>query len=226
MKRLFARTLLVVVVLLLAESAGFCATYYVTDTFKIVLRSGPGTEYRIISLLPSGKPVEVLSQEGEWTQVRVRLKGDKVVEGWVLTRYLIERLPWKIQALTLREENLTLKEELGSLKKRLEELQKRQRELETLIEKQKASYQKLKKEYDSLRQGAKGYLALKKEYEALRAEAEANRVEVERLRAENKRLKASERNKWFAIGAVVVLCGIMIGYIMGRRQKKRKSYIY
>jgi len=224
MRRVFALVFILGVVLF--AQRGFCVTHYVTDTFKILLRSGPGTEYRIISLLPSGKSVDVLTQEGDWTQVRARLKGGKVVDGWVLTRYLIERVPWKTQALKLNQENLALKEELGSLRKELEKLQKREGELETFLKQQESAYERLRKEYNSLRQGAKGYLSLKEEYETLKTEVENNRVELERLRAENKRLKASERNKWFAIGAVVVFFGLMIGYIMGRQQKKRRSYIY
>ncbi len=211
---------------LFLTSTGLCATQYVTDTFKIVLRSGPSTENRIISLLPSGKPVEVVETQGDWSKVKVVLKGDKVVEGWVLSRYLIQRPPWKTQAMSLKEENANIKEELTSVKKRLGEALKRQKELETLLQQTRSAYAKLKKDYESLRKGSKEYLSLKKNYQDLLSEAEANRVEVQRLTAENKRLRSSERNKWFAIGAGVLLCGLLIGIIMGRQQKKRRSYLY
>ena len=44
------------------------------------------------------------------------------------------------------------------------------------------------------------------------------------LGEENQSLRSSERNKWFAIGALVLLCGLVFGMIVGRQQKKRRYY--
>jgi SH3 domain protein len=47
--------------------------------------------------------------------------------------------------------------------------------------------------------------------------------DVQGLTKENESLKSSQRNRWFAMGALVLLCGLMIGVVVGRQQRKRKS---
>jgi SH3 domain protein len=72
---------------------GWANRAYVTDSFEITLRTGPGNENKIIAMLFPGRPLDVLSTQGEWSRVRV-LDSDK--EGWVMTRYLVTRLPWEV----------------------------------------------------------------------------------------------------------------------------------
>jgi len=40
---------------------------YVTDSFEITFRTGPGTNHKIMRMLSSGQPVEVVREEGEWS---------------------------------------------------------------------------------------------------------------------------------------------------------------
>ena len=58
---------------------GFCLTgqwswaekAYVTDSLKVTFRTGPSTENKIVSMLSSGQPVEVLESQEKWTHVRL-----------------------------------------------------------------------------------------------------------------------------------------------------------
>ena len=84
---------------------GWSTKAYVTDSFEITLRTGPGNENKIIAMLFSGRPLEVLDTRGECSQVKV-LDGGK--EGWVLSRYLVTRLPWEVQAKKLQEDSVSL----------------------------------------------------------------------------------------------------------------------
>jgi len=176
---------------LMAE-ASWAAKAYVTDSFRISLRRGPSIENKILKFLPSGLPVEVFESQEGWSRVRPLESGRGSIEGWVLSRYLIARLPWENQARSLKQENAHLKEKLACIEEEWQE---------------------------TLRRKAADYLELKKAYEI-------GQETVQRLTKENEGLRSSQRNKWFATGALVVLCGLMIGLVMGRHEKKRRSTIY
>lgn len=106
---------------------------YVTDTFRISLRRGPSVENKILKFLPSGLRVDIKGSRDGWDRVQVQEGENETLEGWVLSRYLISRLPWETQAESLLQENTTLKGEhagiLEELRQRLQESQIRIKEL-------------------------------------------------------------------------------------------------
>jgi len=161
---------------------------YVTDWFRISLRRGPGIENKILKFLPSGLPVDVLESQDGWNRVRL-LEGEQpALEGWVMSRYLITRLPWEHQARSLRKENARLKEKIARINEEWAE--------------------KIRRELGSTSQ-------LKENYEA-------TLKTVQRLSKENESLRSSRMKKWFVTGALVLLCGVMIGLVV----RKRKSSYY
>ena len=161
---------------------------YVTDWFRISLRRGPSIENKILKFLPSGLPVEILESQEGWNRVRLLEGEGGALEGWVLSRYLVTRLPWKNQARSLREENARLKEKIARID---EEWAK-----------------KVHRELGNTRQ--------------LKENHEATLKTVQRLTKENESLRSSQRKKWFVTGALVLLCGLLIGRLVG----KRKSLYY
>ncbi len=64
-------------------------TMYIGDIVKITVRTGPGTEHKIITMVQSGQQVEVLQPDIHWSEVR--LKNGK--QGWVLNRFLTSEKP-------------------------------------------------------------------------------------------------------------------------------------
>ena len=216
----------ILLLLLIFPKPSFATTAYVTDSFKITLRTGPSTENKIILLLPSGQPLDVIETQGDWSNVKVLGKGEPAPEGWVLTRYLVERLPWKRQAETFRAENLRLKEKLNDAQKNLAEVQGANEDLKKDLEDTKKALKDLTGRYNSLRQGASEYLKLKKEYSRMKGELEKSQATIDRLTKENNQYRYSEKKKWFALGALVLLCGLLIGIVIGRQQRKRRSYFY
>ena len=73
--------------------------------------------------------------------------------------------------------------------------------------------------YSTLKKDSADYLKIKAAYDNIK-----NRTDV--LGRENEVLKSAQTNKWFATGALVLLCGLMIGVVIGRQQKKRRSSLY
>jgi len=104
--------------LCLMNQPSSAATVYVTDSLKITLRTGPGTDNKIIAILSSGERLEVLETGNDWTRVRVLGSEGEQKEGWLLSRFLIERQPWEMQARNLAKETTSLKEKLGVTEKK------------------------------------------------------------------------------------------------------------
>lgn len=199
---------------------GWAARAYVTDSFEITLRTSPGNENKIIAMLFSGRPLEILSTQGEWSQVKVLDDGK---EGWVLSRYLVTRLPWEAQAKKLQEDSESLNAKLNRLQKEAtDESQQRQGSAAELKRKTQ-EFEALSKKYLELKKGAEGYLRLKATHETTEKNWKAAKSELSKITAENEALRSSQNNRSFLSGALVLLCGLLIGGIAGRQQKKRRS---
>ena len=227
MKRfLFIIMIMALGCLVILPRPSFSAVAYVTDSFKITLRSGPSTNNRILSLLSSGQPLEVIETQGDWSHVRVLGKGKPAPEGWVLSRYVIERLPWKKQAEALRTENASLKAKLSQAQQEIMQLKQSNEELSKELQDIRRDLKDVTRRYNSLKAGASEYLKLKKKFSEVKAELDKSEAAINRLTKENNEYKYSEKKKWFALGALVLLCGLLIGIIIGRQQRKRRSYLY
>jgi SH3 domain protein len=197
---------------------------YVTDTFEeFTLRAGPGNEYRIVALLSSGQVVEVLESEKDWSRIRIP-GGER--EGWVVTRYLINRLPWSLQANSLREENAALKTKLTQLESAFNEAQRERGEVAVELQKTSRLLEDTKGSYETLKKGSEGFLKLQQIHEMDKATLAAARADLDTLRKEHEQLQSSQMNRWFATGALVLLCGLLLGVMVGRQQKTRKSSFY
>ena len=199
---------------------GWAAKAYVTDSFEITLRTGPSNENKIIAVLFSGRPLEVLETRGEWSQVKALDDGK---EGWVMSRYLVTRLPWEVQAKKLQEDSANLNAKLNRFQKDLSDESQQRQGLAAELKQKTQELEAVKKEYLELKKGAEGYLKLKTIHEATEKELKAIQSELSKVAAENEALKSSEQNKWFLSGALVLLCGLLIGGIAGRQQKKKRS---
>jgi SH3 domain protein len=215
-----------VFVLFMVTQSGWATTAYVADSFEITLRTGPSIENKIIAMPSSGQPLEVLDAEGDWTHVRMRKADGDSVEGWVLTRYLSTRLPWEVQAEALSTENISLREKLAYAEKELKEATAGEQDLAAKLKESTEALTDVRAEYDSLKRRAADYLKLEAAYEANRSKLETGEADVQRLTEEIKQLRSSKRNRWFLTGALVLLSGLIIGLVIGRQQRRRRSSYY
>ena len=214
-----------VVLLVLLPGATWAA--YVTDTFEITLRSGPSNGHKILAMLRSGQAVQVLEKnEAGWALVRVLDGPGKDKEGWVIARYLMERVPWEKQAAQLRHENTAIKSSLTDSDSQWLRYQTREKELTETLEKTSRELEALKKEYQALREGSADYLKLKEELDKTQAALAESQALAKRLTQENESLRFSQHVKWFVAGALVLLCGWLIGLAMGRQRRKKPTGLH
>ena len=195
---------------------------YVSDTFTITMRTGPSTENKIIRMLSSGQELEILEQEEKWSHVKV-MNSDTELEGWVLNQYLMERVPYEIQAKTLLAENQKLKENLGKINKDQMSTEKDKKEISSQYNQTLSELTSLKKAYESLKTASSEYLSLKAEYDENLSKLNATEKILNEVEIENATIKKSQNYLWFGTGALVLLFGLIIGSILGRQSRKRSS---
>jgi SH3 domain protein len=191
-------------------------TVYVNDSHEIAMRSGPSVQNRVIRMLPPGSALELLGNKNDWSRIRLPEGSGNVREGWVLSRFLSAVSPEALQQKGLTEENATLKEMIETLEREKAESTKLQKELQEKIA-------KLESSYETLKTGSTNYLKFKEEYDATRAALAAAQTNYQNLLQENENLRLSQKIKWFAAGAVVLVSGWALGLVTGRLQRKRRS---
>ena len=219
--------LITILGVLMACQTAAASKAYVTDILRVTLRTGPSIQNKIVTMLSSGQSVEVLGEKGDWSHIRLTKEGaTNGQEGWVMTRFLITRPPWELQATTVLEENSDLKAKLTTTEKNLNDVVIREKDLTSKLQTSTKALDGLRSEFEALKRGASGYLKLSAAHKVAKSKLESIQKEAQELNAENERLRSSQRNKWFATGALVLLCGLMIGLVFGRQQSKRRSTYY
>ncbi|MBO5537205.1 MAG: SH3 domain-containing protein [Clostridia bacterium] len=81
--------LLVAVMLIGICTAASATLYYVTGN-RVRVRSGPGTDYDIVSHLDRGDKIDVISTSGGWARMTLYSGSD---EGYISTKYISRNKP-------------------------------------------------------------------------------------------------------------------------------------
>ncbi|MBT2970402.1 MAG: hypothetical protein B6D72_09490 [gamma proteobacterium symbiont of Ctena orbiculata] len=209
--------------ILLLPTVGEAKTYYITDTFKVEMRTGESNRHRITRYLNTGTAVEVLStnKESGYSKVRAGAK-----EGFVLTRQLMVQPTARAQLENMRQEVEALKAAPGELRSNLADLQKSHRELLTEHKKLQQIKEKQEQELQSIQRTASNAIRISNERNELRKQVADLTREAEELKQENRDLSNEATREWFLIGAGVIIAGILIGLILPhlRFQRRRSSW--
>lgn len=197
-------------------------TRYVTDEFKITLRSGESSGHKIIRMLPSGDGVELLSGNKASGYSRVRIK--EGTTGYVLTRQLM-KIPSARDRLAKAEKRLEeLQAEPGMLSAKLAKLQGLHGQLKQQHTETLTSKKELEQDLEAIRRTAANAIRISNERNELRKQVAGLARQVEMLKQENRELSNSTAQHWFLIGGGVISAGIVIGLILPHlRFRRRKS---
>jgi len=205
----------------IAMAGAAAETRYVSDDLGITLRTGQSTQHQILRMVTSGTPLEVLETNDESGYTRVRTP--QGMEGWVITRYLMNHPSAQDQladaqkkAARLEEENKKLKANLNAVSGDKTSLDKDKREL-------LAKNEKLQTELDHIRKTAAGALAIESEKNRLADETHKLQTELQTVQQQNVSLKDHSDREWFVRGAGVVIAGILIGLVLPKIRFRRRS---
>lgn len=211
-----------IMVLALALPTAQAEDRFVTDQFKITMRSGESPTHKIMRMLPSGYQLTLIRSNKGTGYSEVQAKDGK--RGYVLTRQLVS-IP-------------SAKDRLAAVEKRLSELQTEPAKLAIKLDSLQAAHNKLTNSNQALNKEKQGIEAELKSIKrtagnALRISAERNELrkqvgllthQVEDLKQQNRELTNESDQRWFMIGAGVLIAGIVLGLIIPNlRVKRRKS---
>ncbi len=177
---------------------------YVTGITKITMRTGPGVEHKIVAMLTSGSKLETIEYQSDWSHVRTQ--DNKT--GWVLSRFLTEKVPQTLLVKQLQNEN-------ARLVTALEQTEEKKRVLagknDFLVD--------IEEKYKKLEQASADFLKLNESYKVLSKESQDQKDHIHTLEQNLN----NEEKIWFLSGAGVFIVGLIIG--LSTRKKKRSSLL-
>ena len=197
--------------------SAYAETQYVSDQMHLTFRSGPGGDRKIIKLLVSGQPLEVLQKEGEWAQVR-RPNGK---EGWVLHRYLTTAEPCDMVFERLSSKHATLTERADALNQENNTLKNKNEALTATLRSTQAELEKTRNAFDVLTKESAAYLELKTKHKKTTVRLSGQTQRADDLENELAQITNNHNIKWFLSGAGILVLGVILGLIS--RSKNRSQ---
>jgi SH3 domain protein len=206
---------------LLIANATPAATLYVTDSFKITMRSGESTSHKIVRMLPSGTPVTLLSTNPDNGYSKVIAMDE---QGYVLTRQLMNDPSARDQLAAAKERLQVLQEAPEKLQSKLISLQSEHGALQTAHAELQQIKEQIEQDLESIRRTSADAVRISNERNELRKTVASLTREREELKQENRDLSNQTAQHWFMIGAGVIVVGIILGLILPHlRFQRRKS---
>lgn len=214
------RLLLSLLLIIASVSVAQARTVWVDDKLYLPVRSGPGSQFRIIeNAVPSGTPLEVLEVGDGYTKVRT----PKGTEGWVSSQYLsnqpiaADRLRRATQQLEQARSELTsVREQLSAVTEERDNLQNAESSLSNRAG-------ELQEELTRIKNIAADSINLERRNRELREENQKLRNDLEVLTAENERLEASKDSDFMLLGAGLVLGGVLLALLIPMLKPTRKT---
>jgi len=195
-------------------------TVWVDDQLYLPVRSGAGSQFRIIeNAVPSGTPLEVLEVGDSYTKVRT----PKGTEGWVSSQYLSNQ---PIAADRLRTATRQLEEtrtELNQVSEQLATVTEERNNLQNSESSLSNRSEELQEELQRIQNIASDSINLERRNRELLEDNQRLRNDLEVLTAENERLEASKDSDFMLLGAGLVLGGVLLALLVPMLKPTRKT---
>jgi SH3 domain protein len=130
-------------------------TGWVRSEIRLNVRTGPGTQYRIVGVAKTGDGVDVLQRADNWTKIRIEDDAGKTKTGWIPEGYLKPEPPPTIRLAHAEAEVISLNTELSSIKEETEKLRSDNEILTSQDGDQQGQIKQLTMENMELRAGAR-----------------------------------------------------------------------
>lgn len=219
MKNLNAWFWMVLIGTLILPAASRAETVYVSEEFEITMRTGPGNDRKIISLIKSGNTMEILEKGQEWSMVRI----PSGKEGWVLNRYITTSQPSAMVLERVRKDYDVLAAKYKELKERFDRLDAQKKATDADFSQSRRTQDELSAAYETLKKESADFLKLKQRHQEMTAELEAEKTLSAKLDEENLEMKRNRIIQWVLTGSGIVLVGFFIGLFSSSRRKPRSS---
>lgn len=216
------RKILLPLFVLLASPA-FAATGWISDELYVPLRAGEGNQYKILHRgLKSGTAVEILQQsEGaEWIKVRY---GE--VEGFIPSQYVQRSPTADIRLAQIEKKYEQTREQLTSTQAQLREVTAERDRLSGENKSLDSNLNARSDELEKLKEIAADPVRLDQANRKLNEELVHLRTQLDTSEAEIAMLRSDNRSSQWLIGCLILVSGVLFGWLLkGRSSKSRSSW--
>ena len=205
----------------LVASGAAAEVRFVRPSVEVPVRSGQGTEYRIVKLVKDGDQVELLEVDDAWARIRV----GETTEGWLPKRFLGTEAPPVKLVQILRTENEQLKEKNAELARELTALKELQADTGGELSACIAERDLVHQQYQNLEADTADVVAIQDKRAATEKELAEVQATLTAVQQQNDDLQRKTALAWFLAGAGVLLLGWVIGVLTGRSRKRRPTLL-
>jgi len=185
-------------------------TMYIRTVVKISLRTGPGKEHKIISLITSGDSIEVLETGEEWSKIRT-VKGE---EGWMESVLITAEKPNQFIPITSASDNMPLDQAAILEENRI--LKEENMRLEAALSTQRKELEQLHISFEGLKKASDNFFKLKADFDKLTAAYKKQTEKVKVYEGQIAHNPYKQKVGWFLMGAGIILIGFIMGYNVKR----------
>jgi SH3 domain protein len=196
-------------------------TAWIDDELFVPLRSGAGSQYRIVHRgLKTGTRLELLEwpEDGDWARVQY---GD--TEGWIGKQYVSRSPTAQIRLDQLQERFATVSAELEEVRATLQTVRQERNELAQAKSQLESTVTEQKDTVEHLQEVAADPIRLDKANRELNEKLSLMRTELDQLQAENNMLRSESTSRKWAMGAGILILGGIFGWLFKSRGGKRSG---
>lgn len=199
----------------------YAETVYVTDQLKIEVRSGMSTQHKILTMLPSGTPLEVIERDPTTGYTAVQLNEHQV--GYILTRYTKKQPTARWLLNDAVQNNTQLQKKLNSSQKELTTISVSDKQNARLNKTLTSDKKRLSRELAEIKQTAANAIQLKQQRDQLQEHLVNIERENEKLKREKQTLQDSANQDWFLYGGILAFFGIFFGLLIPKISWHRRT---
>ena len=193
-------------------------TAYITERLEIPVRSGESRDHRIIRYLQAGSQIEVLkTHESGYSHI----KDERGLEGFVLERYLVNEAPSFIITGQLEAQIAEQNETIKRLRQDVNALTTQNKTAGATVKKVKEQLARKEAEFNQFIATAGDSVTLRERLVSLETERQVLLSNNETLRAEKLAVGDNSSKTWFALGALTLAAGWLVGLLMPRVRRSR-----
>ncbi|MBJ6137509.1 TIGR04211 family SH3 domain-containing protein [Marinobacter litoralis] len=195
-------------------------TVWVDDQLYLPVRSGAGTQFRIIeNAVPTGTPLELIETQEGYSKVRT----PKGTVGWVSSQYISKTPVAKDLLARANREMEKAKQEAARLREQLSAVTEERDTLQSTESNLSSQTKNLQDELSRIKSIAADSINLERRNRELREENQRLQNDLEILTAENERLEAGRESDFMLLGAGLVFGGVLLALIIPMLKPTRKT---
>lgn len=218
-KKITAISFLLTIALL--STPAVAKTRYVTDDFKVMVRTGPSVKNKIVDSLNSGSRLEVLREDAGNGHSQVQTSSGKI--GYVLTRFLSANGSARNRVKYLEGQLKQLRSKPGELQALLATSQEENQELIAQNIRLTGDFKTASEELETIKEVSADAVNLSQRSAKLEVEVQQLLLQLDDIRIQKQDLSDQDNKRWFVLGVGAILVGLLLGWILSIASRPQRQ---